>query len=100
MSKSSGLFPVPENEPPRLSQRFGRGEYRAGPGIEVKWTRRVLHSRADCDECIALQHETRGEYWPRRQVRARRTVDGTTLDLCGAHAAAWKDRDHNEGANT
>lgn len=95
-----GLFPKPEKETPALSQQFARGEYRAGPDVKVKWTRRVLRGRADCDECIALQHETRGQYWPRRQVRTRRAVHGTTLDLCAAHAVAWKDRDHQEGAIT
>ena len=91
------LFPRPDNNAPALSQRFANGEHRAGPGVKVKWARRAPRSRADCDECTALQHETRGEYWPRRQVRVRRTVNGTTLDLCAAHAAAWKDRDHQEG---
>jgi hypothetical protein len=93
------LFPKPEREPPRLSSRFGNGEYRAGPGITVKWTRRTLTTRADCDECTALQHETDGDYWPRRQVRHRRTMNGTRLDLCNAHTAAWKDRDALDGAD-
>lgn len=95
-----GLFPKPAKETPDLSQTFARGEYRAEPGEKVKWTRRQPRSRADCDECAALQHETDGAYWPRRQVRERRTAHGTRLDLCGAHAAAWKDRDHQEGATT
>ncbi len=94
------LFPRPERNDPDLSRTFASGEYRAGPGEKVKWTRRVLRTRADCHECIALQHETQGAYGPRRQVRLRRAVHGTTLDLCGAHANAWKDRDHQEGATT
>lgn len=98
MVETRALFPRPEKETPKLSRRFSNGEYRSGPSVKVKWARRVLRGRADCDECTALQHETHGEYWPRRQVRARRTVHGTTLDLCAAHAAAWKDRDHQEGA--
>lgn len=97
---SAGLFPQPDKDLPRLSQEFANGEHRAGPGVKVKWTRRATRSRADCDECTALQHETRGAYWPRRQVRNRRSVNGNTLDLCSAHAAAWKDRDHQEGAVT
>lgn len=91
------LFPKPDEEPPRLSERYGHGEYRAGPGIKVRWARRAPRARADCDECAALQHETKGEYWPRRQVRQRRTMGETRLDLCGAHAAAWRDRDALDG---
>lgn len=98
MSSTRALFPQPRPDPPALSRRFAHGEYRATPGAAVKWARRVLKGRADCDECVALQHETHGEYWPRRQVLARRTVNGTTLDLCAGHAAAWKHRDHQEGA--
>ena len=94
MVSTRPLFPKPQEEPPKLSRRFGHGEYRATPGAAVTWTRRVLKTRTDCDECVALQHESHGEYWPRRQVRVRRRVGGTTLDLCGLHAAAWKDRDH------
>lgn len=94
-----GLFPQPERDIPVLSARFGNGEYRAGPGMKVKWTRKAPRARADCDECAALQHETRGAYGPRRQVRARRAVTGTTLDLCAAHAVAWKSRDIADGAN-
>lgn len=97
---ATGLFPRPDKDIPKLSKQFGNGEYRAGPGVKVKWTRRAPRARADCDECTALQHETNGQYWPRRQVRHRRAVGGTTLDLCAAHALAWKDRDHQEGAVT
>jgi hypothetical protein len=96
----AGLFPPPDKDLPRLSTQFAHGEYRAGPGVKVKWTRRATRSRADCDECTALQHETNGQFWPRRQVRHRRAVNSTTLDLCSAHAVAWKDRDHTEGAVT
>lgn len=100
MVESRSLFPKPERETPALSRRFAHGEYRAGPGVKVTWVRRVLRGRADCDECTALQYETHGQYWPRRQVRIRRKVGSTTLDLCSLHAAAWKDRDHQEGATT
>lgn len=100
MVDSRALFPKPEKETPALSRRFAHGEYRAGPGVTVKWTRRAPRARADCDECTALQYETHGAYWPRRQVRARRSVNGTRLDLCPLHASAWKDRDHEEGATT
>jgi hypothetical protein len=92
------LFPKPEKQTPALSTMFAHGEYRAGPGVKVKWTRRAPRGTADCDECAALQHETRGAFWPRRQVRVRRSVNGTTLELCAAHAVAWKNRDHQEGA--
>lgn len=98
--KTPALFPKPDEERPALSQRFAHGEYRAGRDVKVKWTRRPARRRADCDECSALQHETHGAYWPRRQVRTRRAVNGTTLDLCALHAVAWKDRDHQEGAIT
>lgn len=94
---NSGLFPKPEAEPPRLSERYAFGEYRAGPGIKVGWNAFKPRRRADCDECTALQHETKGAYWPRRQARHRRTMGNTRLELCGAHTAAWKDRDALDG---
>jgi hypothetical protein len=95
------LFPPPDPDIPRLSTRFLT--FRRIPGDKVKWARKAPRARADCDECAALQHETQGRYWPRRQVRARRTVNGGhPLDLCGAHAQAWKDRDRadDEGGQT
>lgn len=98
MSSRPALFPQPKRELPTLSTRFGSGDYRAGHGQKVKWTRKAPRLRADCDECTALQHETHGEFWPRRQVRSRRAVNTTVLDLCSGHAAAWKDRDTVDGA--
>lgn len=94
---SPGLFPKPEAEPPRLSARYAYGEYRAGSGMKVQWTSCAPRRRSDCDECTALQHETNGDYWPRRQARHRRTMGDTRLELCGAHTAAWKDRDVLDG---
>jgi len=96
---ANALFDQPARDMPRLSQRYAHGEYRAGPGIKVKWTRCAPRARADCDECTALQHETHGQYWPRRQVRQRRAVNGLRLDLCGAHTQAWRDRDVLDGAS-
>lgn len=93
-----GLFPAPEKDIPTLSKRFGHGEYRAGPGQKVKWTPKKPRVHTDCEECSALQHETRGAYGPRRQIRTRRAVNGTGLDLCHAHALAWKGRDTHDGA--
>lgn len=94
------LFPKPEPDIPKLSQKFSTAEYRNRPGVKVKWARKAPRARADCDECTALQHETAGAYWPRRQIRGRRTANDTTLDLCSAHIAAWKDRDTTNGGVT
>jgi hypothetical protein len=96
------LFPRPTPERPQLSARYAHPPWLAGHGDTVRWTRQAATGRADCDECAALQHETRGEFWPRRQVRARRVVNtnpATALRLCGAHTAAWKDRDTTAGAS-
>lgn len=96
--KAPGLFPPPERSIPQLSDRFAKGEHRAGLDVKVKWTKKAPRTKADCDECIAYQHETEGKFGPRRQIRHRRSVNGLHLDLCHAHALAWKDRDNDDGA--
>jgi hypothetical protein len=89
------LFPKPERTLTPLSTALGAGQHRAA-GADVTWTKRQPRKRADCDECVALQHETGGLYWPRRMVRHRRKVNGTTLDLCNGHALEWRARDEQD----
>jgi hypothetical protein len=89
------MFPMPPRTLTPLSRAFSSGDYRSA-GHEVTWARRQPRARADCDECTALQHETGGKYWPRRQVRHRRTTNGTVLDLCAGHAHEWRARDEED----
>lgn len=95
--KSEPLFPMPERDMPRLSNQFNTAGHRLRRGQKAKWTARNAKTYRDCDECISLQYETAGDYGPRRQARSRRTAGTTRLDLCGAHATAWKDRDIEDG---
>lgn len=90
------MFPKPPRTLTPLSEHYANGNHRAAGGA-VKWTRRQPRAHADCDECTALQHETGGAFWPRRQVRNRRAVNGTVLDLCAGHTLEWRARDSEDG---
>jgi hypothetical protein len=90
----AGLFPAPGSEAPALSRHLAEHHQLIQPWDTVKWTRRAAKSRLDCQECAMVQHETRGAYHPRRRAKLRRTTSfGSRLDLCNAHAQAWKTRD-------
>lgn len=70
--------------------------YRADRMNRPRWTKLVAAAKgAACNECVALQHETCGEF-TRMAPRKRRAFPagaGPTLLLCTAHAEAWKLRD-------
>lgn len=75
-----------------LSARFDVDAYHARPKDTIRWT--ATRSGRGCDECAALQHETRGQYGPRHPARQRRAITGgPDLLLCHTHADAWRTRD-------
>ncbi|HEX5522697.1 MAG TPA: hypothetical protein VFX53_04565 [Pedococcus sp.] len=88
----TGLFPAPDPDIPALSVALGGPAWRLPRGGKAKWVRLSVKT-IDCQECSHLQHETRGDFGPRRQAKRRRRYDGTQLDLCRAHAQAWQERD-------
>jgi hypothetical protein len=98
MDATPALFPKPEVAPPALSAALGGPGWRLLRGQEARWTH-IRPRTIDCEECAHLQHEQRGSYGPRRQAKHRRVVPGRVrLDLCHAHALAWRHRDENDSA--
>lgn len=96
MGGTPALFPEPEVAPPPLSAALATAPWRLRRGQMARWTR-IRPRTLDCQECAHLQHEMRGAYGPRRQAKHRRVVPGfTRLDLCHAHAQAWRERDQND----
>ncbi|MFE4461446.1 hypothetical protein ACFROC_29190 [Nocardia tengchongensis] len=87
---------TPETSAP-LSRHFSAEPWRATAARRPKWQKIANPSpAAHCSECAVLQHETRGEFGPRMQPRARRTFAGdkaSALVLCSRHAQAWRARD-------
>lgn len=81
---------------PLLSDVFDTDHYRARPTDNITWTPR--RTTQPCDECAALQHQTRGAAGPRRPAKHRRTItpDNIALLLCHNHADAWRARDHHD----
>lgn len=77
-----------------LSAVFDTDEYRLRPKEKPSYVA-VTAGRAECDECGARQHETRGMSGVRQRVAVIRKVftDGPSLRLCRAHAELWRDRD-------
>ena len=95
MRGDGGLWPVPPPRgPPPFARAFVGADYR-GPAT---WTPVKLVRPVSCDECFALQHETRGAAGHRADARFRRTVanGGPVLLLCSRHAASWHERDELE----
>lgn len=81
----------PVNSAP-LSAMYGVPAYRSSPAEVAKYS--PSSTQLPCDECVAVQHETRGQFGPRMQAKARRTFKGgPNLRLCRRHANAWRERD-------
>lgn len=75
-----------------LSAQFDADRYHLRPKDTIRWS--TVRGSTPCDECGALQYETRGRYRSRRPARHRRTIaGGPDLLLCHSHAAAWHARD-------
>jgi hypothetical protein len=75
-----------------LSDRFSTDSlYRASASDRPKWSKVTPSPNSYCDECVMRQHETRGQYGPRKSPRHRRHfVGGPALRLCTLHAASWR----------
>lgn len=80
---------------PTLSRQFDSDSYRARPTDSITWRAVARTARQLCDECRAIQHETRGESGRPNPARHRRSIDGAGVDLmlCVGHADAWHTRD-------
>lgn len=78
-----------------MSDSLGSDNYRALPTDKLSW--RASGKGVDCDECTALQYESRGRY-KREKARHVRAISGTgpLLHLCVRHAEAWRARDAYE----
>ncbi|MFD7045618.1 hypothetical protein [Rhodococcus jostii] len=82
-----------------LSTTYANPSYRASAQEKPKWTPVKVKAPIPCDECAAVQHETRGRFGPRASARQRRGfVGGPILRLCTRHANAWRERDTRDGA--
>jgi len=78
-----------------LSQLYSAPAYRASAAESASYAQ--SKSQLPCDECCAVQHETRGEFGPRMQTKVRRTFKGgPNLRLCRRHANAWRERDEQD----
>lgn len=78
-----------ESGPTRTFPLSGYFGHHAGPGAKYKSST----SRQPCDECIRLQHDSRGAFGTRGRVRWERTGHGGRLLLCEAHKQEWTELD-------
>jgi hypothetical protein len=93
MARSEPLWPDvnPVNSAP-LSQMYSVPAYRSSAEERARYAE--SKSQLPCEECVAVQHETRGEFGPRMQTKVRRTFKGgPNLRLRRRHANAWRERD-------
>jgi hypothetical protein len=88
------LFVVSPATDVPLSKHYSARPWRATQREMPKWTN-YTSKTAYCDECVMVQHETRGEFGPRMQPRRKRMMPGggPELKLCTRHAMAWEERD-------
>lgn len=100
MRKQDPLWPeLTQTTTAPLSKAFENPSYRASATEKPKWTPVKVKAPMACDECAAVQHETRGTYGPRANARQRRAfVGGPILRLCTRHANAWRERDEKDCA--
>lgn len=91
------MFDKPPIQPVALSRSLGGHENRLVRGEKAKWTQVKLKTYRPCEECSCVQHESNGEFGPRRQAKhRRRTPLGLVLELCTAHANLWRRRDESD----
>jgi hypothetical protein len=88
------MFDKPAEQPVELSEKLSAFEYRLNRGEKVKWTAIKVKGYRPCQECAYMQHQTGGQFGPRRQAKHRRTHPmSPALELCTAHKDLWLDRD-------
>lgn len=98
--KQEPLWPnlTPVDSAP-MSKAFAVMSYRSSPEERPKWSAIKVKNPMPCDECAAVQHETKGAYGPRANAKQRRAFKGgPILRLCTRHANAWHERDQKDGA--
>lgn len=86
------LFDEPAHIAPALSQLTAR---EAAGAERVHWRKLSRHG-VTCDECLALQYETKGASTFHGPARIERACKGASLWLCWTHAELWKARDRGE----
>lgn len=93
------LMPEPPRSDRPFSAKYGVPLYRWKLGTPTPKYTKLSTSTIPCDECFALQHETRGAYGSRHSAKERRVLAATqqressTINLCRGHAAVWHERD-------
>jgi hypothetical protein len=90
------LFDEPARTSPELSNLTRREA--AGTGttaLPVHWRKLNRHGMT-CDECLALQYETKGKSNFHGPARIERVCNAASLYLCWTHAELWKARDRGE----
>lgn len=89
-----GLFAAPGKATRPLSALYGVAAYRSSAEERARYTRITAARKPTCDECFANQHELKVAALPRALAKVRRSFKGgPNLNLCGAHAEAWRERD-------
>lgn len=81
-----------------LSRHYDTDNHRALLTDTITWRAVSRTSRQLCDECGAIQHETRGTSGRPFPARHRRVIAGVDRDLllCTGHADAWHARDDHD----
>lgn len=93
------LFDQPAQPSRALSAMYSIAGYRTGAGRPARYSAYRTKTDSPCDECFANQHEHPRTAAPRAQAQVRRTITGgTTLRLCRAHAALWRERDADDAS--
>lgn len=96
--KTTPLFDEPAKAKRQLSKLYAAAMYRASKTERPRWTQVKLVRPIPCDECFAMQIETKGECGPRADAKQRRAfLGGPVLALCRAHALLWRERDVKDG---
>lgn len=78
-------------------------EWRGHSALRARYTPLRALRLPPCDECSALQHETRGAYGARARAKYTRTLTHRgaptkPLRLCTQHAQVWRTRDTADNA--
>jgi hypothetical protein len=93
------MFDKPAEQPVQLSAHLAAFAYLLARGETAKWTQIKLKTYRPCEECAWVQHESRGDFGPKRQAKHRRRHPmGPQLELCTAHMKLWKERDERDAA--
>lgn len=96
--KTPPLFDEPAKAQRQLSKLYSVPAYRGSKNDRPKWTQYKTVRPVPCDECFAMQVETKGACGPRADAKQKRSfTGGPELKLCRTHAALWRERDEKDG---